>query len=62
MKMWISMRLKVAVRLADRLHPAGSIIEVGVDAARHLWHQRRAMPASGADADRLADAPRLYRH
>jgi hypothetical protein len=47
------------VMIAGRLRPTGSRIVLGVDAARHLQHQRRAEPADRRSEVLLADVPRV---
>lgn len=44
----VLLQLLAEVRLGDRVHPAGAIIEVGIDVALHLQHQRRAVPVNSA--------------
>jgi hypothetical protein len=55
----IRLRVLDAVMLGKHLYSVGSIIELGVDAARQLWHQQRVTPLDEADRVRLSDFPRV---
>lgn len=55
----ILLRVLDGVTVGGRRYSVGSIVELGVDAARQLWHQQRAVPAYEADRVRLSDFPRI---
>jgi hypothetical protein len=58
----IRMRLLDAVQLGGQLRPVGSIVDLGMDSARQLFHQQRAVPIGAADRARLNDFPIITRY
>jgi hypothetical protein len=57
--MLFRIRLSRAVRLGDRVHLAGSVIELPAEAAHQLLHKRRAVLVDVADLAVLLDAVQL---